>query len=291
MSFILNALKKSELERQVAQTGAVPDEVDEKVQEATKKKSRWVILLTLVNLIFLSGFIWFFMLREKPDENKAKEEVVAKVTKDRVTKKQVKPEKKEAQLVISEKVVTPKIIKQKIIKPKEEIKKVEEVKSRGINQLAVNNKNNEINTIRESQQVSIAQQLEKQRLKRIKKRQKNLQAIQRKPFQAVKKSKPQPIIEKRKIIQPVAIPKQEEPVYRRNNPPYLSGMSYDFRRSVPDIRINVFVYTENAANRMIMIDMKRYQVGEEIAEGMELNEIRKNSIVVEFKDEVFQIKR
>ncbi len=299
MSFILNALKKSELERQVAQTGVAPDEVDEKAQEATKKKSIWVILLTLVNLVFLSGFIWFYMLREKPDENKAKEVIVAKVTKDIVAEKQAKPEQKEVNPVLLEKVAIPKMVKPKkiiplkeAIKSRKETNKIEEVKSKEINQFTLN-KERGINEIqgKESQQISIAQRLDKQRLNRIKKRQKNSQLTQSNPFQVTKKTKLQPKIEKTKTIQRVVIPKQEKQTYRRNNPPYLSGMSYDFRRSVPDIQINVFVYTENAANRMIMIDMKRYQVGQEIAEGMELNEIRKNSIVVEFKDEVFQIKR
>lgn len=73
--------------------------------------------------------------------------------------------------------------------------------------------------------------------------------------------------------------------------PFLSDLSPKFRRSVPDILINVFIYVEKEENRLIMINTKTYRVGQEISKNMKLKEIRKKSIVVKYKNKTFQIRR
>ncbi|MCK5830958.1 MAG: general secretion pathway protein GspB [Methylococcales bacterium] len=73
--------------------------------------------------------------------------------------------------------------------------------------------------------------------------------------------------------------------------PYLSDLSPKFRLSVPDILINVFIYVEKEENRLIMINMKSFRVDQEIINNMILKEIRKKSIVVEYKNKTFQIRR
>ena len=85
--------------------------------------------------------------------------------------------------------------------------------------------------------------------------------------------------------------KTRNEVQQENTPPFLSELDYDFRRSVPEIDINVFVYSETKEDRFIMIDMKKYLSGQQIDAGMKLKEIRMNSIVVEYKNRVFQIQR
>jgi general secretion pathway protein B len=80
-------------------------------------------------------------------------------------------------------------------------------------------------------------------------------------------------------------------VHQENTPPFLSELDYDFRRRVPEININVFVYSEIKEDRFIMIDMKKYLPGQQFSSGIKLKEIRLNSIVVEYKNRVFQIQR
>ena len=74
-------------------------------------------------------------------------------------------------------------------------------------------------------------------------------------------------------------------------PPFLSELDYEFRRTVPNIKINVFVYSENKKNRFIMVNMTKLVPGNEIIEGMILNEIRMNSIVVDYRNKIFRINR
>jgi len=76
-----------------------------------------------------------------------------------------------------------------------------------------------------------------------------------------------------------------------NDFPFLSELDYEFRRKVPVIDVNVYVYAEKESERFIMIAMKKYSSGQEIVSGLLLKKIRINSLVVEYKNKVFQIKR
>lgn len=77
----------------------------------------------------------------------------------------------------------------------------------------------------------------------------------------------------------------------KNELPWLHELSRDFRRSVPDLNINVYVYNERPENRFIMIEMKKFQAGQEISAGMKLQEIQPDGIVVLFRGKRFKIKR
>jgi general secretion pathway protein B len=76
-----------------------------------------------------------------------------------------------------------------------------------------------------------------------------------------------------------------------NNPPFLSELAYKDRRAIPNVSINVFVYSNKEEERFIMVDMTKYITGQEIKGGMILKEIRKNSVVIEYEDQIFQVKR
>ncbi len=107
-----------------------------------------------------------------------------------------------------------------------------------------------------------------------------------------------PVVERKKIQAPKPVISndkhnkiKEKEKEKENSPPFLSELPFEFRRSVPAIDFNVFVYSSIKSERFVMIDMKKSQAGQEILEGMMLKEIRKNSIVVEYKNRVFQIDR
>jgi len=73
--------------------------------------------------------------------------------------------------------------------------------------------------------------------------------------------------------------------------PLLKKLPYSFRRTVPELDINVYVYSEQARDRFIMVDMVRYTEGQQIADGLLLKEIRPDSLVVTFSGKTFRIKR
>ncbi len=72
---------------------------------------------------------------------------------------------------------------------------------------------------------------------------------------------------------------------------YLSELDYSFQRAVPDLNINVYVYTEQQQQRFIMVDMQKYRAGEEIKPGLTLKEISIDSLRLEYQGHQFLIKR
>ncbi|MGZ4959397.1 MAG: general secretion pathway protein GspB [Methylomonas sp.] len=81
------------------------------------------------------------------------------------------------------------------------------------------------------------------------------------------------------------------PVQAKNDLPFLDELPAEFGRSLPDLRINVFSYAPAPAERFIMIDMVKYIPGQRIKDQLELKEIRPDSIVVSYDGRTFKIKR
>jgi len=105
-------------------------------------------------------------------------------------------------------------------------------------------------------------------------------------------SKPAPLPEKQ--IAPTIAAIQEPapaPSPARNDVPFLDELPAEFRRKVPKLPINVFVYSPVPAERFVMIDMVKYTPGQFIKDQMELKEIRPDSLIVSYNSRVFKIKR
>lgn len=73
--------------------------------------------------------------------------------------------------------------------------------------------------------------------------------------------------------------------------PFLSDLPFEFRQTIPKFNINVFVYSQHPEERFIMIDMVKYKPGQQIKDTMVLKEIRPDSLVVVYQDRAFQIAR
>lgn len=73
--------------------------------------------------------------------------------------------------------------------------------------------------------------------------------------------------------------------------PLLKEMPYEFRRRVPELNINVYVYDDNPDKRFIMVDMTRFAAGQQLADGLDLKEILADSLVVSFEGKTFRIQR
>ncbi|MCK5478146.1 MAG: hypothetical protein KAI44_04460, partial [Methylococcales bacterium] len=226
MSFILNALRKSEQERLSSQEETLDAKILEKNDYKQHKTSVWLILLVIVNVFFISYFIWS---SSKDDGNKEDDISV-------VSEKNIVPAKPEVKLKEKteeqEKVLTlPVIEKEKVLQP----------------------------TIIETEkkQLSIAEQLKRKQVinQPVVKETLDQKAIQLSEQKKQPVSKIEPVKEPELVIDPEKI-KIEVQKETENEPPFLSTLDYDFRRTVPDIDINVFVYTENVEGRFIMINMK-----------------------------------
>jgi len=236
MSYILNALRKSEQERQ--QNNA--ELLESKIQSHPVSPSKISVglgVLVLLNLLLLSYFIW--------SEIKQEAEVV---------KKSAEPLKQELQK-----------------------KQAVELKGEGEKVIPLSQERSKKPPV-----LSIAEQLERKK--------KASRPVVKKP--EIKMTSSKSIISAPSLIKPKKIERIKKEGHKQvNKIPFLSELNSEFRRAVPVIAINVYVYAEKKQDRFIMIAMRKYQVGQEVAPGMVLKDIAVKSLVVEYKNKVFQIKR
>lgn len=73
--------------------------------------------------------------------------------------------------------------------------------------------------------------------------------------------------------------------------PFIHALPIDFQQRVGPITINVFAYSEQPEERFAIIDMKKYRVGDSIQGGAELLEIRSDSLVLRAEGRKFRIPR
>jgi general secretion pathway protein B len=94
------------------------------------------------------------------------------------------------------------------------------------------------------------------------------------------------------IIAPVKVERDPpEIIPVKKDIPYLFDLPFEFRQTVPNLAINVFVYSQHPEERFVMIDMVKYKPGQQIKDAMVLKEIRPESLVVVYQNQTFQIKR
>jgi len=241
MSYILNALRKSEQERHNSHAETLENRIEVKPGLVQKRTSTWIIALVIVNLFFLSYFIWSFSKvdieesHNKADIPKAIEEV-----------------KIAAKATINSKLVS--------------------------SPAAI------IETAKDVQQHSIAETIKTSKSKTQDKPELK-QAIQ------VIKQKSKAIEITQTLSKADKVSAKVDATEKQQEIPFLSTLDYSFRRTVPVLDINVYVYAEKKQDRFIMLEMTKYFSGQEISSGMTLKEIRINSLVVEYKNRSFQIKR
>ena len=292
MSFILNALRKSEQERLSSHTETLEDKIIVKQDAVQKNKPGWLMILIIINLLLLALLLWHFTRQEEEDII-AKPAMLSEQTKAPTQINKEKPVTTSKQAIaptqiadektvsISEQPITPlQIIEKKPVRGSKQL--IDPIQVQKEKSVQAQDSKLIIPT-----QVTIAQQIKNQH----EKKQNSLKTDQITRSAKANHSTP---ISVKKSSEEQEIKNQKPDLVMSNKEkslPYLSEMPYEFRLSVPNININVFVYTDHPSERFIMVNMLKYQVGEQINNEMELQEIRPNSIVVKYKDKIFQIKR
>ena len=241
MSYILNALRKSEQERQVQQAETLTSQILEQHDQSHNKTSMWLILLVIINI----GILGYFVIQHltKPE--------VAQIQKDKKNEPVQIELQKPAEVIIAERSA----IESQPSKNagKKSGKKADQ-------SLSID----EIIKTKNPQARKASQQPEKKSVEQS--------------VEEVAESKVNPV-------------KEEKSKEQKNTIPMLHELPYQIRRNVPDIAINVFVYSDLPENRFIMVAMQKYVTGQEIASGMMLKEIQEDGAVVEYEGRVFKIKR
>jgi general secretion pathway protein B len=73
--------------------------------------------------------------------------------------------------------------------------------------------------------------------------------------------------------------------------PFLADLPRDFQRDLPALVINVYVYSEVPEERFVIINMKKYSAGQTIDNGPEILEIRADSLVLAYLGRKFRVQR
>ena len=73
--------------------------------------------------------------------------------------------------------------------------------------------------------------------------------------------------------------------------PLLEELPADFRDALPPISINAHVYTEDPAERMVIINMRRYREGDNTAEGITIKQIGEKGVTAAYAQQRFRLQR
>lgn len=94
-------------------------------------------------------------------------------------------------------------------------------------------------------------------------------------------------------VQPGAAEARPDPAEtaRRSDIPLLRELPRDFRERVPEFRINIHAYSEAPAERFAIIDMKKYRAGDALPGGAVLREIRADGLVLDLDGTKFRVAR
>lgn len=243
MSFILNALRKSEQERQTLQPETVTDRIlQPQPQQRRSKTTKLLVFLVIANVLVIGYIVWFVRNNLAPTPAVTAPAISKPLPEEAKREPKTHPERP-PQKAASETVSIAELI---------EGEKHEPVP---LPAKPVITKKTEADTIKQP-------------------------AIVNKP------ALPIPTIPATAAaVEVQAIPPEQKDI------PFLNDLSFELRQTVPKLNINVFVYSQQPEERFVMIDMVKYKQGQQIKDAMLLKEIRPDSLVIDYKNQIFKIKR
>lgn len=98
---------------------------------------------------------------------------------------------------------------------------------------------------------------------------------------------PEPIEQKSALLPPISTTTRVDDTPLEMIP-LLVEKPLALQQAVPPFRVDVHVYAAEVANRFVMVDLKRYREGDDIAEGLRLERITKEGMVLVFRGERFR---
>ena len=259
MSYILNALRKSERERQAIEPDTVTRRIAIHHSQPDKSSTKLIAALIVINLSILVYFLGFSQKTAPVDKQ------------------------------IEQPVVKPELSHAETAAPSAKIRPRADIENRPAVSTLVNKtpiaKTAPIKPVKPV--IAPPKPAEIVAAKTVK------------PEVAAPKKDINPSVEATAVIKPVMQPnkaaqdnlEKTAPSLPKNDVPYLEDLPREVSRSVPTLAINVFSYSSMPAERFVMIDMVKYVPGQRIKDQLELKEIREDSIVVSYDNRTFKIRR
>ena len=80
-------------------------------------------------------------------------------------------------------------------------------------------------------------------------------------------------------------------VSRIDRIPTLRMMSREFQQRLPEMKVNVYAYSADPSERFVIVNMDKYRAGQRIADGPVLQEITAESMILKFSGKRFRLER
>jgi general secretion pathway protein B len=263
MSYILDALRKSEQQRQAVQPDSVTDRILVNPTQTKQKPAKWLLALAIINLLAIVFLAWFF-----------------------TQKTAIGPQPTGQMAGVPDKSLLP-------VKPKNQAAIPTLTTPDNKNQTPLNPMDGQ--TKPPPRSPSIAQLVEAQKMAAM--QQTNPKAApekkaDKKPL-TVKKETTTRTVEAppKQLDMPEAAEEKPAFVNTPKGTPDLNELSYEVRNNLPNLNINVFSYDHRPEDRFVIIDMVKYRAGQLIKGSVKLKEIRPDSIVLEYGDNTFKVER
>jgi general secretion pathway protein B len=287
MSYILNALRKSEQERQANR----PETLTEQVLTPPAPKSRKIAIvigaLLAVNLLALLLLVWY--LKKTDDTPAAARQADARTLQQKAARKPqpgaVKPANTDAP---SEKAPAAAAPVPEVINPSAPTAAAPAVKSPSIEELAAASRAAEVKGPKQA----MPDKPERGAQTVPSTAATGARELARKERQT-RRAQPVPAAESPSDSESDAGKGKSDasPAAGRQDIPLFKDLPYNFRSSVPKMAINVFMYTDNPADRFVILNMTKYKAGQTTKDAIEIREIRPDGVIASYGGKVFRIER
>jgi general secretion pathway protein B len=284
MSYILNALRKSEQERQANQ----PETITEQVLMRPPRKSRKTAILVggllAANLLAFSCLVWY--LKKTGDTPAAKPQADAQPLRRKAERKPL-PAAEEINSEQEAKKEPTAAAVPDAVSPQIPVTAAPAAKAPSIEELAA------VKQAAEEKAAKLSQQGKAERAPQadaspavISLREQFRKRSQARRAMAAHMNDPEresTTREENTVAAAPPPPPEEIPLFK--------DLPYSFRNSAPHMAINVFVYDIKPEDRFVVLNMTKYKVGQTTKDSVEIKEIRPDGVIASYGGRVFRIER
>ena len=272
MSYILDALRKAEHDRRTQHTSNLDVPLPAPAKPA--KSAQWFIIIALLLIVILGLLLYIFLPNQKEDKIISRTPKVEKVEPDETDSPNTfqippRPAQRTEPTQPIESSIADLMEKQTLTHPTK--------KPRAFKNNEIKQSNAERTPItRDGMTPPKAKQpLETQKNKKLEQWNKVMGPL-------IKDQKPKPANDQKQIRSAKKANKEI---------PWLNDLSPDFKRNLPVLNVNVYVYDEDPKARFVVVNMRKFRPGQTITDDILLEDITPHSMILKFGDEMFRIPR
>jgi len=295
MSYILNALRKSEQERQAQQPETITDQVLTPPQKS-RKTALLVGGLLAVNLLLAALVVWYL---NKTDDAPAKPQATAQTVQEKavstplpVAEETEDDESDSEQQAEEDEFSEAEMPAQEAMRPPMPAASAPTTKAPSIEELASARQVEEQKAAKRSQEdKQVTAGRRGQRAAAIGQREQLRKDIQARRAQRMSTVESESNVEIESDATTEKKPDAVSAPAASQEIPLFKELPYDFRSSAPKLSINVFKYDPKSEDSFVVLNMTKYKAGQTTKDAVEIKEIRPDSVVASYGGRVFRIER